>query len=331
MGFFAAASAALLAMSGCSAGGGGGSKLPEPTASTPSAVQAGPQLGYAWLAKDQTLRPILGVPGSSVTGASVVPAGTYLNGASSSAAAVALLIGTDQQVYRMNLPTGTPSRINLAAGAGARILFSPSGVAALVYVPGSLAASVVTGLSSTPQTRPIPVAAPLLDMAVSDQGTVVALEKAAGGGTLEFVSSGASQHSLGTLDGDGGLAFAGAGDDLLAADSVANTLTLIRNVSTAPSPSRLPTSNLLKAPVAVGVSHNGRWAVVANGREASVVQVDLTGATGPQRIACPSRPTVVEQLSGNGVFRFTEIGGTPTWMADITLSKPAMLFIPAAS
>jgi hypothetical protein len=321
-----AAAAAALALCGCA----GGVKLPDTAASAPSAVKSGPQLGYAWRSQDQTLRPILGVPGSSQTGASVVAATSFVAGASSSAAALALLIGTDQQVYSMSLPNGTPAQVNLAAASGARIRFSPSGVAALVYVPGSLSASLLTNLASAPQARQISVTAPLLDMAVSDAGTVVGLLQTAVGGDLDLLPAGGSPQPLATLSGAGGLTFVGASDNLLAADSGANTLKLVRAVSTAPALSLLPTSNLLKAPVAVGTAMNGRWAVVANGGEASVVQVDLTGASSPLRIACPSQPTVVEQLAGNGVFRFTDIGNTPSWIADITNPNPSMLFIPAS-
>jgi len=304
--------------------------MPGSSTSSPSAVQAGPQLGYAWKSQDQTLRPILGVPGSSQTGASVVPATSFIAGESSSAAAMALMIGTDQQVYRMALPSGTPAQINLAAPLGAKIRFSPSGVVALVYVPGGLSASVATNLASAPQTRQLSVTAPLLDIAASDAGTVVVLLKSASGGSLNLLTAAGGQQPLATLIGAGGMAFVGTSDDLLAADSGSNALTLIKAVSTAPSPSQVPTSNLLKAPIAVGTALNGRWAVVANGGEASVVQVDLTGAASPQRIACACQPALVEQLSGNGVFRFTDIGATPTWIADITTPTPSMLFIPAS-
>jgi hypothetical protein len=321
-----ALSAAMLILSGC----GTGVKLPASSTSSPSAVQAGPQLGYAWKSQDQTLRPILGVPGSSQTGASVVPATTFIAGASSSVAAIALLIGTDQQVYRKALPSGLPAQINLAAASGAKIRFSPSGAVALIYVPGSLSASVVTNIESAPQTRQLSVSAPLMDIAASDAGTVVALLKSASGGSLTLLTAAGGSQPLATLSGAGGMAFVGTSDDLLAADSGSNTLTLIRAVSTAPSPSQVPTSNLLKAPVAVGTALNGRWAVVANGGEASVVQVDLTGAASPQRIACACQPAVVEQLSGNGIFRFTDVGATPTWIADITTPSPSMLFIPAS-
>jgi len=324
-----ATGAAALFLCGC----GGGVVTPNSASSpsSPNAVQAGPQLGYAWKTQDQTLRPILGVPGSSQTGASVVPAASFVAGVSSSPASTALLIGTDQQVYRMALPSGTPAQINLTAPSGAKIRFSPSGVAALVYVPGSLKASLVTSPASTPQVRQISVAAPVLDIAVSDAGTVVALLQATAGGTLNLLPAAGGQQQLAAVSGAGGMVFVGTSDDLLAADSVANTLTLIRAASTTPSINQLPTANLLKSPVAVGTALNGRWAVVANGGEASVVQVDLTGAVAAQRIPCPSQPAVVEQLSGNGVFRFTPIGNTPTWIADITSPTPAMLFIPASN
>jgi hypothetical protein len=158
----------------------------------------------------------------------------------------------------------------------------------------------------------------------------VALLKSASGGSLTLLTAAGGPQLLATLNGAGGMAFVGTGDDLLAADSGSNTLTLIKAVSTAPSPSQIPTSNLLKTPVAVGAALRGRWAVVANGGEASVVQVDLTGAVGPQRIACACQPALVEQLSGNGIFRFTDVGATPTWIADITAPSPSMLFIPAS-
>jgi hypothetical protein len=317
-------------------GCGAGSIQKTPAAPTPTAVQAGPQLGYAWKSADQTLRPILGVLGSSQTGASIVTPTTFVTAASSSTAGIALLIGADQQVYRMTLPNGTPTPITLTSGtglttkAGAKIRFSPSGTSALVFVPGSLTASVLTNPASTPQVRSISVATPLVDMAASDAGVVVALSQAATGTTLSMLPATGIPQILATLKGGGGLSFVGTGDTLLAADSVANTLTQVQAVSTAPSVTQLATANLLKSPVAVGAALTGRWAVVANASESSVVRIDLTGATAPQRIACPSQPDMAERLTGSGVFRFNEIGATPTWIADMTAPTPSMLFIPAS-
>jgi hypothetical protein len=320
------AATTLLALCGC----GGNVAVPTGNSSVvATAVQDGPQLGYAWNADDQTLRPILGIAGSSQVGQSVVPAAEYIAAASSSHSGLALLIGSDHQVYRMSLPSGTPAALNIAASAGTQIRFSPSGTAALLFVPGTTSATLITGVTGTVQAKPLTLAAPVSEMATSDAGSVVALVPVSGGAAINVVSSGGSLQPLANLGAGGGVSFVGTSDDVLAADGAANTLTLIHAVSTALSVTQVATANLLKSPVAVGAALGGRWAVVANQADSSVVRVDLTGATPPQRIVCPLQPTMVEQLAGNGVFRFTDIGDTPGWIADVTASTPSMLFIPA--
>ena len=297
------------------------------TAQAVAAVPSGPQLGYAWYAQDETLRPILGVPGSSQFGESVVPAGAYLTAASSSPAGVALLIASDHQVYKMTLPTGAPYQIGTTAAAGSVIRFSPTGASALLFVPGGTSATVVTGIAGTPQVKQVTAAAAILDVAVSDAGSVAAVVQAGHGATVSLLSGGGKQ--IGTVNGSGGVSFAGASEDLVVADSAANTLTLVKAASTTATPVQIPTANLLKAPVALGASLSGKYVAVANSGESSVVRVDLTGATVAQRVLCPVQPTLVAQLSGNGVFRFNEINGAPVWVSDVTVTSPSMLFIPA--
>ena len=292
-----------------------------------TAVPSGPQLGYAWYAQDETLRPILGVPGSSQFGESVVPAGAYVAGASSSPAGVALLISSDHQVYKMTLPNGMPAQIGTTAVAGSVIRFSPTGATALLFVPGGTSATVVTGISGTVQVKQVTAAAAILDVAVSDAGSVAAVSQASHGATLNLLSG--SGHQIAALSGAGSVSFTGASEDLLVADAGANTLTLVKSASTTATPVQIPTANLLKAPVAVGASLSGKYAAVANSGDSSVIRVDLTGASVAQRVVCPVQPTLVAQLSGNGVFRFNEISGTPVWVSDVTAASPSMLFIPA--
>ena len=316
-----------LALCGCGSGikfaTGGGSSVPA------TAVSNGPQLGYAWYGQDQTLRPILGVPGSSQVGESVVPAGAYVAAASSSPAAMALLVGTDQQVYRMSLPSGTPAMINATASARSVIRFSPSGTAALIYVPGGTSATVVTAVTTTPVVRQVTVSAPLLDLAASDAGTAVVVLQASNGAMVAVVGTSGAVRSIANLGGYGGVSFAGSSEDVVVADSGANSLTLIKSAGTAPAPVLLATSGLLKSPMAVGASMSGRWVAVANAGDSSVVRVDVTGASAAQRVVCPAQPTLVAQLAGNGVFRFNELGAAPVWVSDVTASTPSMLFIPA--
>ena len=296
----------------------------------PTAVSIGPQLGYAWRPDDKTLRPLLGVPGSSQVGASLTTPGEFVAGSASAASSIALLIGTDGQLYRMTVPNGSPAQVGTSAAAGAKIRFSPDGTAAVVYMPGAQSATVVTSLATTPSARVVGASAAILEAAPSDAGTVAALLQAGSGATVSVLTASGAASSVLSLRGAGDLSFVGSGDTLLAADSAANTLTQIADVSTSPAATAVATAGLLKSPVAVGAAHGGRWAVVANSGESSVVRIDLTGGTPPQRIPVAAQPTMVEPLSGTGVFRFTDVGSSAAWMGDMAASTPSVLFIPAS-
>ena len=309
--------------------GSGSRAIPTAGNSPALAVQAGPQLGYLWNHADQTLRPILGIAGSSQLGESVVPAGSYVQAAGSAAGGFALLFGNDQKVYRMTLPSGTPTALGITAGPGAALRFSPSGTSAAIFVPGSSSVTLLTSLSGTAQVHSVSSGAPIVDLATSDDGTVAAVFQTGSGYSLAHLAPSSGVQTLLRLGGSGGLSFIGTTDDLLAADTLGNSLTLIRAVSSSASKVPVPSANLLKTPIATGASFDGRWAVVANAGESSVIRFDLSGATPPQRIVCPLQPTGADQLAGNGVFRFTAAGSAPGWIADITAPTPAMLFIPA--
>jgi len=66
----------------------------------PSAVNDGPKLGYFWSATERSLRPILGVPGSSQVGQSIVPAGVYVSG--TAAADTGLLLTTEGNLFALH-------------------------------------------------------------------------------------------------------------------------------------------------------------------------------------------------------------------------------------
>jgi hypothetical protein len=324
----AGAAGVLIALTGC---GSGVQELSTGSnaSAAPVAIPQGPQLGYAWKADDQTLRPLLGVPGSAQIGASVVPAGTYVEAGASAASSLAVLIGADGKVYTMTLPAGTPVQTSVTAAAGSVVRMSPSGVAAVVFVPGSQTAVLLTSLGAGVKPQTVAAGAALAEMAVNDAGVVAGILESAKGTTVNLLSG--SPQQLAALSGAGSLSFAGTSDTLLAADASANSLVVIRSVASTPLAAPVATGGLLKSPAGVGASFGGRWAVVANGGDASIVRIDLSGATAPLRIASPAQPAVVQQLAGGGVFRFTEIGASsaPVWIADITASSPAMMFIPA--
>jgi hypothetical protein len=315
------------ALAGCGAGpsgshlgGGGGSA---PSAST---VATGPQLGYVWDSAAQALRPELGVPGASQIGAPLTPAG-YVFAAASPRSAVAVLLAKDGSLETQALPNGAPTLINGAsAPLGSRAVFSPSGNNALLYAPGNSAVTLVTGLTSAPQAQTLHAPTNLLGAAVSDTALVAVV---AGSGTLKLTLLGGNGAALATLSGFGGINFLPSGDDLLTADAAANSVVLVRHSSTAPVAQTIAAPQL-KAPVDIAASRDGRWAIVANGGDASIARLDLTGQTPALRIACACQPNQLAALNGNAVFRITSLTAGPTWLVDASSAAPKTLFIPAA-
>jgi hypothetical protein len=301
--------------------------------SAPLAVKAGPQLGYAWVAGDQSLRPILGIAGSSLFGQSVVPAGTYVLGAASVRSGIALLQAADGPLYAMTLPSGPPQRI----GAGVfplatQIVFAPNGQSALLLTPGATTLTLITGLNSAPATQALTVPGALISAAVSDGaagGTQVAV--VSGGGPYTVAMLTGSKSPIATLSGFGGISFLPGTDSLLVADSVANAAAIFRNAATTPAAQTL-SSAMIHTPVAVAASQDGHYALVANGMgpQSTLVRFDLTGGTAPTTIACACQPTALDALNGNAVFRLTAAGAATTWVVDAAATTPRTAFIPAA-
>jgi hypothetical protein len=321
----------LSAIVGCGSGMGGSAPISQNIA-VPTASAKGPQLGYLWLASDHSLRPILGVAGASQIGQAVAPAGVYSGAVSSASANLAILQGTDGSFDLMTLPSGAPASLGLTLPSGAMMRLSPTAAAALLYTPGAKSASLVTGLltaSQTPvQIQSIAVAGPITDSAVSDTGTA-SFEYAQGSSVaVTVVALNGRAVPLTSIKAGGGLSFLPGRDDLLFADAVADSLTLIRSTTSAPSTTLLQTSGLLNAPSAVGVSNSGRYVLVANSGSQSTVRIDMTTLSSTQ-VACSCKPTEAAVLADDGAFRVTNVATGPNWIVDAAAATPRTLFIPA--
>jgi len=321
--------AALAATTGCGSGVLGTS-APQ-TTTTPVASAKGPQLGYLWVGSDKTLRPILGVAGASQVGQSVVPAGVYIGAAASATASVAVLQDTTGAFDLMTLPSGSPASLSLTLPAGARIRLSPGAAAALLYTPGAASASLVTGLLGTPAVHAIAAPGAIADSAVSDTGTV-GFEYAQGSSfAVSVTPPGGIAAPIASVKSAGGISFLPGRDDLLFADASANSLTLVRSTTSAPSAALVQTAQLLQTPTAVGVSGSGRWAMVVNSAASpaqNLVRVDLTTLTSTA-VGCSCTPTLAATLADDGAFRVTDAAAGPNWIVDAVPATPRVLFIPA--
>ena len=302
------------------------------SSAVPTASAQGPQLGYLWLAADQTLRPILGIAGASQIGQSLVPAGAYVGAASNATANIAVLQDAAGNFDLMRLPSGSPTSLSVKLPTAAAIRISPSATSALLYTPGTSAGTLITSLLSAPQAQTVKFAGPIVDSAVSDTGAIAT--EYTQGSSLALAVAAISGRSvpMASLGATGGLSFLPNRDDLLFADGAANSATLIRSTTSAPASSLVQTGSLLKSPSSLGVSGSGRWALVvnnsANSATQTLVRIDLNALTSVS-VACACKPTEASVLTDDGAFRVTNVKSGANWIVDASSATPRMLFIPA--
>lgn len=313
-------------LSGCGSNHSASSSAGTSATSANAAIaEEGPQLGYVWSGSDQSLRPVLGVPGAAQFGVSVIEPGTYIAAAASPLSGVAILEDKTGDVSLMTLPSGPPLPLSgVRLSGAAQMIFSPSGANAVVFVTGQSAAYLLTGVASPTQTQVQALASPvaLAGMAVSDTAQVVSATGAAPT-TLTLLTG--NDARVATLGGFGGIAFLPGGSDLLAVDSASSVLSWIQSNGSTQSFA----SNAFRSPFAVAASQDGHTAVVANGGDASVVRIDLTNAANQMRIPCVCQPDRLSALSGNALFALTGAGTAPAWMVNASATQPGALFIPA--
>jgi hypothetical protein len=315
-----------LALAGC--GSGVANLLPQATKPTPGAP-SGPSLGYIFSPTDGTLRAMLGVKGSSQMSASIVPPGVYVAGDTSAASGAGLLEDASGSLFAFDLPLSQPLHVTDNLPANAHIAFSSSGTTAIAYGAGGSSIALITGLPTAPQVKTINVPAgnSLASAVVSDAGTIVMASTGSPIAIGTLSATGQFTH-LTTVAAAGGLNFLPGSDSLLIADNAANTVSLVRNVSSGPSIQPLTVAGL-NQPIAVAASKDNKWAIVANGGDAGVLRVDLTAGATAAKVLCACQPSQLASLAGGGVFRVNALYGGPVWTVDLNAATPQLLFIPA--
>jgi hypothetical protein len=270
---------------------------------------------------------MIGVVGSGLVGQSIVPAGTYVAGAATSATEIGLVEDEAGSLYLLDLPTPTVTQIASGLPVAARIVFSPSGTWGVAYAAGGSSVTVISGL--TGQTAVSTITAPQMLAAaiVSDAGTVLAATQSTPSrvGTL---SSGGQFRLVASVDALGGMSFLAGVDDALLADADTNAVSRVSKVSGSAVVQELASTGVDR-PVALANSLDGRWGLVVNGGDANIIRIDLTGATANAKVACACQPSGASMLHGGKAFRLNDVSAGPVWIADLSGTSPQMVFVPA--
>ena len=277
-----------------------------------------PSLGYVFDDNSKAIRQISGVPGAaSLDGA--VAAGTSLDsGFVHSRARVAIANAKDGGVTLVRW-TGTPQVTALGSSLSRVTLatFSRSGDSAAISDGTTL--EVWSGLTGNPvQGATFNPDGGVTAMAINDSGLV-----AAGNGSGSVMLLGDNARVLAGGGSWTGLAFLPNGNDLLAMDSAAQSLTLIQDVQNTAASSVV--LSVTQKPGALAVSSDGSEAAL--GLADSVTIVNLAGGAATS-IACSCQTARFDLLEGNLVARIIDGQTGSQFLLDADSAQPRIGSLP---
>jgi WD40 repeat protein len=282
----------------------------------PAGAQSGiavPRLGFAFDPVLGGIRPILGIAGAALLGSPLDSVPVLQSAAISPHQDFALAVSAeDGSVGIVRFPDTGTAMLPLPGDMNApdRIVFSPAGSSALLLQQSSGRIQILTGLPGAPAIRELITAAKTAPAAsaITDDGKLTVLAGAASDPSWALGTDG-NFVPLALPESTMALAFRPGSHDLLAGTRDGN-LYLARDVDTLPAFLRIDTGSVVASePVAVRFSSDGATSY-ALGADGTIVAADLaSGST--QIVYCRCKPTTLEPLRPDNMFRLTTISNLP--------------------
>jgi hypothetical protein len=283
----------------------------------------GPMLGFVWDARQEALRPVLGIAGSSTLGKAVDLAFPVKRAAISPNQDFALVLGGEEHVpYAVDLRTAdvVAARLEGTAEKAERLVLSTQATAAGILYTEPKKLVILGGLPLKPEVRreiDLSVDGIPDRLAVSDDGAAViaaysdskALVRIDGSGNVSRFPEEISVRGLAFLENRGDAVVASnRGVGLFSADQ---TFTILHDSISSD---------------AVSSSAEGKRVLIAESGSATVVEVSIE--TGEKRsVDCPCEPSSVTRISP-GIFRLNEVSRSPLWLVEVLESGLRTLFVP---
>lgn len=283
----------------------------------------GPMLGFVWDGRQEAIRPVLGIAGSSTLGRGLnLPFAVKHAAISPNQDFVIALGGDARSPYWVDLrpvePVSQPLA-DLPANAD-RIVMSPRGLSAAIFYSDPKRLYVIGGLPTNPAVvRQVDLATdgmPSLAAVADDASTVLAAYPESrllvtideNGNFLRFPEE-MEVRSIAFLEG--------ARNALAATD---------RGVLQIDSNGIVGTVYASSAVKAISSSSDGKRALIADADSAVVIEVVLE--SGERRQAdCPCTLSAVSRIS-QGIFRLNEISSSPLWLVEVLDTGLRTIFVP---
>ena len=281
-----------------------------------------PVTGYLFDNGAGSLRAVRGIPGAAVLDAGIDVQMTIDRAAVSPNQDYSFLV-SDETLFILKFGDRSEPRPLLQAPN--RIALSPSGSAAALLYTESRVMRIVTGLPDRFQMLREFAIDDSFDlsqtMAVSDQGDAVL-------GTDFYSREGAISPLMG-IGKTSAAVFIKNRSDLIVVDGAFNQI--VRFTAPAHGTSRIiiaEEGDGVLDPIGVGASLDGRRVFASMG-SGTIISADLTSGQ-LTTMLCNCRPSTMQQLKGNAVFRLTDIEYSGILILDGDADEPRIVTTPAS-
>ena len=299
-----------------------------PVLGTGASIQ-GPELGLVFDSAKGELRQILGIPGAAVLGRPMALGVAVRKVAVSPLGDYVLAIGGEHNDAMVFAVGRNPLVVSGADRGAEQIALSVGGKSAALYYKQTNRIEVVAGFPGEPKVTAeysLSSGQTLTAMAISDDGKMVL---AAAGGRVFQVTTGGETPVAGDLGRVVSITIPTAGEAFIA-DNARNEILRVKGIGAGIETDVVAGSkNGINSPVAVAVARDGSRAFVANAKPGTVSIIDLRGEAAVKTVDCACKPTGLDRLAGNEVFRLTEFSKQPIWTVDAGGTEARVLFVPA--
>ncbi len=299
----------------------------------------GPVLGYVLDSSMQAIRPINGIPGSSLLGpplllpfsvasAAFSPRGDFAVVVSASDDRTALVLRNLGAATGIAVIEGAVSGadriyLNADASAGALLASGVNQLQVLHGLPGAPTADPPIDLSSIPGT--------ITTLVINRAGSKILIGASANYGALYLADTDLQiqPRLIGNFGSPTALALLHRDQDVIVADAALNQLSLIHNFDGMPEEYLLAgESGGIAAPSGLQISSDERRIYIANEASRTLDIWDFEKQSIVASLPLDAGPTRLTPLQGSSTFVLNDAGDRPLLLLDVT-TTPAVYFVPA--
>lgn len=309
-----------------------------PGQSNPASVSA-PVLGYVFETGAGALRPVLGIPGTSLIGQPLDPGLAISDIAISPRHKYALAIAGGQHkatLLALGQANAAVSAIDGTESGLDHVFLSPSGSAAVLYRIADSLVQIVTGLPDSPVIRGsiagFDPGGAIESLAISDDGAeVLAAVQSGQTGFLVSLALDGTFTQLPVAGPISAMAFRPHTHDAVVTNRRDSQISIVRDVGGSAEYRFVAGQNDGVAdPLAAEFSGNGSRVFVANAEAGDILVLDLAGGP-PIPVSCQCALTALQRLNDNSVFRLNDLSNNPLMLFDGGSAQPRVVFVPSDS